>query len=335
MRLRTAIAVCTHNPDRSRFTATLEGLRSQTLGRDKWQLIIVDNASASPFKAEQWSLTWHPNAAIVREEKLGLTAARLRAIACADADCMVFVDDDNVLAANYLETVSRFASERPDLGAWGGNIVGQFDAQPAAWCEEFLEFIAVRSVDRDVWTNAIPVINVPGAGMAVRTTIAKTYAKLLAVDAARCSLDRKGTGLGSCGDTDIGILAAALGYSVGIFTDLELRHIIPQTRLSLDYLRRLAYAIGHSDAILYSIWGVADRVSPQLSPLGRLRRAVRVWQRGPQKRKVLFALERGRKAGAAEAARLGIAGRVLSQQIERAKAIHREVLAEHDGGISA
>lgn len=322
------VALCTHNPDPDRFRATIQGLRSQSLPLHQWQLLVIDNASTPPITLAAHALGWHPHAEVVREECLGLTAARLRAIAHAAADCIVFVDDDNILADNYLEVVLGLARSRPDLGVWGGNLRGLFAAPPEPWCDEFLEFIAVRSVSRDQWSNAIPVINVPGAGMAARTQICRTYASLLQEDSLRVALGRKGNSLMSGEDTGLGVLACCLGYSLGIFTSLELQHIIPAARLTHEYLVRLAYSTGYSDALLYSLWGVPERVSPRISTLGRIRRAFGIWRRGRQKREVIFAMDRGRKDGAAEAARLGISGRSLAVEIERAKAIHQRLLTE-------
>ena len=48
--------------------------------------------------------------------RFGLTYARLRGIKEASGDLLVFVDDDNVLDPDYLETVQRVAEEKPFLG---------------------------------------------------------------------------------------------------------------------------------------------------------------------------------------------------------------------------
>jgi glycosyltransferase involved in cell wall biosynthesis len=78
------------------------GLQRQTLPLYSWEYLIIDNNS-QPSLAENVDLGWHPYARVVREEQLGLTAARLRGIKESTAALLVFVDDDNVLAADFLE----------------------------------------------------------------------------------------------------------------------------------------------------------------------------------------------------------------------------------------
>ena len=53
--------------------------------------------------ADRFNISWHPNGRHVREDELGLTPARLRGVAEAVAELLVFVDDDNILDPDYLE----------------------------------------------------------------------------------------------------------------------------------------------------------------------------------------------------------------------------------------
>src|ERR1035437_9739406 len=56
-----------------------------------------------------------------------ITHARLRGIKESKGDLLVFVDDDNILAADYLEQSLKIADEFPKLGALGGSIKGEFE----------------------------------------------------------------------------------------------------------------------------------------------------------------------------------------------------------------
>src|SRR6476646_7750846 len=112
-----SVIICTHNPRSDYFARCLEGLRTQSLPRNAWELILVDNRSDEPL-ANGVDVSWHPAARIVREETLGLTPARLRGIREAAGDLLVFVDDDNILDPNYLDQAVRIAEERSFLGSW-------------------------------------------------------------------------------------------------------------------------------------------------------------------------------------------------------------------------
>ena len=40
-----SVAICTHNPRRDYLRRALAALEAQTLARDRWELVMVDNAS--------------------------------------------------------------------------------------------------------------------------------------------------------------------------------------------------------------------------------------------------------------------------------------------------
>ena len=94
--LDASVIICTHNPRSDYFARVLDGLRNQTLPLDKWELLIVDNASRVPL-ASNWDISWHPATRHILESRLGLAPARRRGIQEASADLIIFVDDDNVL----------------------------------------------------------------------------------------------------------------------------------------------------------------------------------------------------------------------------------------------
>ncbi len=75
-----SVILPTHAPDPVRLGRTLEGLRSQRLARDKWELLIVANASPEPF-APDLALAGHPAGRIVPEPRMGLAYARACGIA--------------------------------------------------------------------------------------------------------------------------------------------------------------------------------------------------------------------------------------------------------------
>src|SRR5689334_22435941 len=143
MDLDASVIICAHNPRHSYLSRVLEALQNQTLQRERWELVLVDNASDARL-IDSFDLRWHPNGRHVREEVLGLTQARLRGISETRSDLIIFVDDDNVLDADYLEQAARIAAERPYLGAWGGRILPEFEVPPAKWTEPWWGLLAVE-----------------------------------------------------------------------------------------------------------------------------------------------------------------------------------------------
>ena len=88
--------------------------------------------------ADRFDIGWHPNGRHVREDELGLTPARLRGIAEAVAELLIFVDDDNVLDPDYLEQALRVGREYPFLGTWGGQCIPEYAVEPAPELKPYL-----------------------------------------------------------------------------------------------------------------------------------------------------------------------------------------------------
>ncbi|MBI1178624.1 glycosyltransferase [bacterium] len=297
-----SVIICSHNPRRDYLRQVLAALQNQTLSFDSWELFLIDNGSNEPLAAS-WDLSWHPLGRHVREEKLGLTPARLRGIAEARGKLLVFVDDDNVLAPDYLERSREIAARWPMLGAWGGNLVGRFETPPPDWLVPHLRMLAIHQVDRDVWSNHLRNIETcpAGAGMVVRATVAKEYARRTVQDEARSELDRKGSSLVSCGDLDLAYTACDLGLGTGLFKCLTLEHLIPAVRLRKDYVLRLREAQTYSRTILNSFRGVAPTEASKRVRFATLRsvlaRIPLVSSKGDRIAQELFeATERGRRA---------------------------------------
>jgi GT2 family glycosyltransferase len=173
---RVSVVIPTHNPRMDYLRRVLEALRGQTLAKGLWELVIVDNGSRLPLKAgagqqdnrsagpqncgtslpshiptlppstAHLDLSWHQNARIVREEKLGLTFARLRGFAEVKGELIVMVDDDNVLAPDYLETTVRIAQAHPELGAFGGKCLPEFEVEPERWLASVTSGLGLRDL---------------------------------------------------------------------------------------------------------------------------------------------------------------------------------------------
>jgi GT2 family glycosyltransferase len=267
-----SVVICTHNPRADFLSRTLASLRAQTLPGTEWELVVVDNASRDPI-ATHTDLSWHPTARVVKESELGLTSARLRGIAEARASVIVFVDDDNLLAPDYLARAVALAADWPQLGVWGcGNYTPEWEAPPAPEFAGYLNYLAVHRASRDRWSNqffdygATPA----GAGLCARATVARRYMDNVRGDQCRKQLGRTGGSLGACEDFDLAFTAIAMGLGVGVFTELTMTHLMSRIRVEEQYLLRLVEGHACSTVLLHSLWdpGFAP---PRRGALARLR----------------------------------------------------------------
>ncbi|MBK8532066.1 MAG: glycosyltransferase family 2 protein [Flavobacteriales bacterium] len=145
---KLSLAICTHNPRTDYLDRTLRSLQKQTIPLDQWELLLIDNASTNGV-VQTMDLAWHPNAHVVKEARIGLTMARLRAIEETSTPYLVFADDDNELAPDYLATMIRLAQLHPTLGVIGaGRIVPDFEETPAPELKPYVPMLALRSERR-------------------------------------------------------------------------------------------------------------------------------------------------------------------------------------------
>jgi glycosyltransferase involved in cell wall biosynthesis len=234
-----SIVICSHNPRKNYLEQTLAGFVGLIDSGFSWEVVIVDNNSRPPI-SEWVSLQRLNQARIVVEPKQGLTAARLRGIRETESALLLFVDDDNVLATDYLEKAIQVAQKFPFLGAWGGSTIGRYENGLPEWFERFQTYIGVREIKADLWSNEDRYETTPiGAGMVVRREVAEAYAELVARSPIRQSLDRSGKGLLGCGDMDMALTACDLGMGKGVFKFLRLDHLIPPERTTHEYFLKI------------------------------------------------------------------------------------------------
>jgi len=288
-----SVIVCTHNPRPDYFRRVLDAVRAQTLPKNQWELLLVDNASDTCL-ANSWDVSWHPRARIVRENQIGLTPARIRGIVESSGDLFVFVDDDNVIAQEYLTNALQIGAEYPHLGCWGGSIQAEFETEPPSWANRYLPLLALHTTKTDRWSNtARDSDTIPrGAGLCVRKTVALKWRDAVVIDKARFGLGRSGETLHAAEDWDLAFTACDLGLGTGIFVRLVLRHLIPKERLTVAYFENLARGMEYSHVILQSLRDT-DLQRARESLLRRLIAEYRIWRLSPQQRRI----ERARRAG--------------------------------------
>jgi glycosyltransferase involved in cell wall biosynthesis len=247
-----SVIICTHSPDTVRLQATLHGLRKQTPPPDQWETIIVNNASTQ-FPDNSFFAGCAPNnLRIIPEPTLGLTAARRCGLRAANGEIIIFADDDNVLAPDYLAQAQAAFARLPRVGAIGGKSLGKFAEPPPPSLDEFHSLLAIRDLgDSELISNGLrqpgskqntyPLFAPIGAGMAIRREAIQTWLKR-----ESALSDRKGNELTSSGDNDIVLAIMEADWEVAYIPHLSLNHLIPSSRLDPNYLARLNRGIRKS-----------------------------------------------------------------------------------------
>jgi glycosyltransferase involved in cell wall biosynthesis len=240
----------------------LEALDRQSVPKSRWELVVVDNASTRKV-ADDCDLSWHPHGRHVSEPALGVTHARLRGIREAAGDLLVFIDDDNVPAPNFLEEALNILRTHPHISVFGaGKLEGEFEVEPARVVKRMLPRLALRNVPRAHWSNnPRDSYTIPwSAGMGLRRSLGPAYERLVADLHVTTILGRRGGDLFAGEDDLFSWAAASLGSGFGIFPQLEVKHLISADRVQPNYFIRLVHDHSLSHAVLqYMLAGVPPR----------------------------------------------------------------------------
>jgi glycosyltransferase involved in cell wall biosynthesis len=284
-----SVIIPTHAPNPIRLEKTLHGLREQSLALNRWELLVIDNATPDPQHVCSFDFSWHPSARIIREERLGLTWARIAGIQASQGEYLVFVDDDNVLHPNYLENVLEIFEQNPQLGAIGGKSLPEFEVEPEHWVTQFYKCLALRDLGEEVLISShagasqspkqYPEFAPIGAGMALRRQAVELYVNRILGDSSPVVLDRTGKSLSSGGDNDIVLTILNAGWEVGYFPQLQLSHLMPASRLTKGYIARVIRASSRSWIQVLDLHGI------------RVRQKIPRWTVLPRKIKAFFVFQ--------------------------------------------
>ncbi|HTV39360.1 MAG TPA: glycosyltransferase [Candidatus Sulfotelmatobacter sp.] len=249
--LSCSVIICTRNPREDYFRRVLEALRSQTLAKDKWELLLLSVAAEGALGG-RFDLSWHPNARFILEENPGKNHSLLRGIAESKSDLLVIVDDDNVLRSDYLQNALKISALYPFLGAWGCSYIPEFEIEPPVDLRPHLGGLLIEKRTVAVWSK-IPFGNEalpPGGGMVVRKRQALFYREQVLNNPLRNSLGPNNKPPRGGEDSDLALCAFQLDLGTGMFPELELTHLIPARKLTLKYLENLWESFGYGGIIL-------------------------------------------------------------------------------------
>lgn len=256
--------VCTYNPRTDYLERCLEAIVPQVRDRADRELFIVDNASVPPVA--ELDCVRRYGLRVVREERQGLTAARERAACTARDGLLVFVDDDNVLAADYLDTAVRLFAD-PRIGMLSGCVEPEYETPPAGWIGRFEEQLAIRRLAADaLHLTAHPVFDryFPiGAGCCARHDLLLRYFDSFR-DHERIE-GRLGATLSAGEDIDMALYAISSGYLVGSCGRLRVTHLIPPRRVTPSYLIALHRGSLASAARINAKW--RSRLGGEVFPM--------------------------------------------------------------------
>jgi glycosyltransferase involved in cell wall biosynthesis len=246
-----SLAICTYNPEPRLLERLIRAINNFLTEPLLDQVVIVDNNSSPAISSHIFVKELLLGSAKVRcvvETKQGLTFARCRAASEISSPFIVFFDDDNEPAANYLSILEYYFKKYPNVGCWGpGEIAVEYVDPVDPWFEQNREYFQQRK--SDFAYGCVPAAWEPyypnGTGLALRREVLQKYVLAVQQGDLRAT-DRKGKSLASGGDAQILWEGVKMGYAAGLIPELQCNHLIASSKANFGYLKRLRFGIASS-----------------------------------------------------------------------------------------
>lgn len=270
MSVAYTVALCTHN-HADRLTRTLADLAELQSPQAHWELLIVDNGchdeTPELLAGHAWPTGWQ--ARVVREEQLGLSNARNRAIAEARGDYVIFMDDDETPDPDWLRAYERLIlDKKPD--AFGGRIRVLFeDLRPPWLSDELLGFLGELNRAEEIVPLTDPGASFYGGNFGIHRSVCAIVGHFDAM------LGRKGTDNTGGEEVDFYRRLLAAGLKVWWTPEAIIHHRIQAAKLNRSYFLDLHYRQGRMEAIRRR--GAGSRLPPNYLYGQLLRAMASVW----------------------------------------------------------
>jgi len=265
------VVLCTHN-HLDRLKRTLSDLVELKPPQSPWEFLVIDNGcsdgTAELLAQYPWPTGWHVR--VVREEELGLSNARNRAIAEARGEYVIFMDDDETAESDWLCAFERLIRAK-DPDAFGGRIRVLFEGTRPPWLkDELLGFLGELNRHAGIAPLTDRHTSFYGGNFGVRKSTCHH------VGGFNPMLGRKGTDNTGGEEVDFYRRLLDADFKVWWTPEAVIHHRIQSAKLRRAYFLDLHYRMGRMEAIRRR--GMDSRVPP-LYLFGQLLRAVgAVWK---------------------------------------------------------
>ena len=255
-----SVIICCYN-SADVLPETLEYIAKQVVDKTlMWEVILVDNASTdntSVIAKMCWdSYNHYVSFKVVFEGEPGLSHARLKGISEASFSFLLFCDDDNLLASDYIQTGYSIMTKKTQVALLGGKGEPRINGICPDWFDRYAYQYAVGAQAAHSKDITIERGFVYGAGSFLR---ASAYQDLIGKGFKYTLTGRKGKSLVSGEDNELGYALSLLGYSIYYDASLNFIHVLSTERLSFSYLKSLKRAVAYSAVLLIPYTAYRER----------------------------------------------------------------------------
>lgn len=241
-----SIIVCTYNRDKYLYGA-LQCIAENGYPTDAYEIVLVNNMSTDNTEGEcQRFQNDYPtvNFRYFVETQQGLSFARNRGIKESRGEILLFLDDDSYTQPNYLINLQHQLEAFPNADAFGGKIDPVFESgEPPKWLSKW----------NYSWVSAIDmgdkVCPFEGKAFPIGANMGISKAMLSKIGVFNTELGRSKKNLMGGEEKDLFERIRQQGGSIYYFPDVVVQHVIPPSRTTKDYVKRLGEGVGRSERI--------------------------------------------------------------------------------------
>lgn len=241
-----SIIVCTYNRDKYLYGA-LQCIAENGYPTDAYEIVLVNNMSTDNTESEcQRFQNDYPTVDFryFVETQQGLSFARNRGIKESRGEILLFLDDDSYIQPNYLINLQHQLETFPNADAFGGKIDPVFESgEPPKWLSKW----------NYSWVSAIDmgdkVCPFEGKAFPIGANMGISKAMLSKIGVFNTELGRSKKNLMGGEEKDLFERIRQQGGNIYYFPDVVVQHVIPPSRTTKDYVKRLGEGVGRSERI--------------------------------------------------------------------------------------
>ncbi len=236
-------------PTRNRaslLTQMLDSLARQTMPLDRFEVLVVDNASNDNTREAALHFTsTFPHFSYLFQKNVGLHSGRHMGLQNSRGNILVFADDDIVPFTSWLEGM-ELAFENPKVALVGGRVLPLYEAPPPAWEKKL--WIATESgtfnpyfslLDFGAKQIEIPGLFVFGCNFGVRKQIALELGGFHPDAFPKDRIQLRGNG-----EAALAQKIQASGHLIVYEPTASVYHHVSKNRLTMAYVEDRAFLEG-------------------------------------------------------------------------------------------
>jgi len=241
-----SVVICSYNR-RDYIIDAIDSLYRQTLGRERFEVFVVDNNSNDDTGRRCMEyINEHPDyrCTYLTEPRQGASYARNTGAAAARGAFLAFMDDDAVADPDFLEKTLAFFNRHPEAGGMGGRIIPKYIPAEPGWMSKYVSSL-VGNFDYSPTEVVFAPTRYPlESNMVIRKT---DFDAVHGFDEDLPGV--KGTlRIGGEGKAFFFKLKA-LGKTIWYDPDVRVQHVVEVRKLTREYLYRIASGIGRGESV--------------------------------------------------------------------------------------